>query len=760
MTELHDAADEHELIAFLTRRSFLYSIGALALAGCGAGGDSPLAAQQPAQPEQPEQPVQAALPGQQIQPAQAAQPDQPAKPEVQAAAAPAFVHPGLLHTETDFARMRANLDAEPWKSTWNLLKANSHTSLTYTARPQAVIYRGDDGVHAQNYGLLFTDAAAAYQCALRWKISGTDAYANKAIEIMNAWAAVLTAISGDTNGYLAAGLQGYQMANAAEIMRSYSGWAPADFARFQTMMRKVFYSLNHDFLIRHNGTEITHYWANWDLCNMSSMLAIGVLCDDQTIVDEAVSYFKGHAGNGASSQATYYLHPGYLGQWQETGRDQGHNTLGIALMGAFCEMAWNQGLDLYGWDNNRFLAGAEYVAKCNLIESGTAYYSVPYVTYDNVDNVNQTVLATGGQGTGRPCWALVVNHYVNRKGLAAPYSKKFADLINPEGGGGNYGPNSGGYDQLGFGSLTCARPPIAAGAPPSGLTGYLNAGKVELSWWGSAYATSYTVKRATVSGGPYTVIQSGITDLLTFTDAGVVSGNQYYVVTAITAAGETAASNQVTVAAGTTLHTWLKCDETGGTIAADASGKGHPGTLVGGGSWVAGRKANALGLNGTSGYLQLPNDLMLMVGDFTVSTWVYWDASKNWARIFDFGSGTSHFMFLTPRASNGLARFGISVNGSNGALVLDSNAALPVAQWVHVAVTLSGRVATLYVNGVAVNSMSTMFLAPFRLGSSDRNFIGRSQYDADPYFNGRIDDFRIYHGALSASEVAALAAGG
>ncbi|MEO7496381.1 MAG: LamG-like jellyroll fold domain-containing protein [Massilia sp.] len=731
LTEPHDPADESELNAFLTRRSFLYSMGALALAGCGvgseAGGDAGPAAQQPT---------------------------------LLATVAGTFSHPGLLHTEADFTRMRANLGAEPWLSTWNRLMANNHTFPAYTPHPQPVVYRGNDGVHAENYWLLYNDVAAAYLCALRWKISGTVDYADKAVAIMNGWSNVLTAIGGDTNGFLVAGIQGYEFANAAEIMRTYSGWAPADFARFQTMMRNVFYPLNHDFLIRHNGTDITHYWANWDLCNMSSLLAIGVLCDDQAIFDEAVNYFKGRAGNGASSQAIYYVHPGNLGQWQESGRDQGHTTLGISLMGAFCEMAWNQGLDLYGWDNNRFLAGAEYVAKSNLIESGTTFYTVPYVTYNNADNVNQTVFSTGSQGMVRPCWALVYNHYVNRKGLAAPYCKKFAALVAPEGGGGDYGPNSGGYDQLGFGSLTCARPPIAVGAVPSGLTGYLNAGNVELSWWGSAYATSYTVKRAAVSGGPYTVIQSGIADLLTFTDASVSGGTWYYVVTATTPAGETAASNQVAVITGTALHTWLKCDETSGATAADASGKGHPGTLVGGGSWVAGRKANALQLDGSSGHLKLPNDLMLAVGDFTVSTWVYWDASRTWARIFDFGSGTSQYMMMTPRANTGFARFSMTVNGGRGELLLDSTAALPVAQWVHVAVTLSGRVATLYVNGVVMKTISTMFHAPFRLGSTGQNFIGRSQYASDPYFNGRIDDFRIYHGALNAAAIAALAAGG
>lgn len=89
------------------------------------------------------------------------------------------------------------------------------------------------------------------------------------------------------------------------------------------------------------------------------------------------------------------------------------------------------------------------------------------------------------------------------------------DLAAPDGGGGNYGGNSGGYDQLGYQTLTCSQNPISSGAAPSGLTGVLRNGAVVLSWWGSQYATSYMVKRGNNTGGPYSVIASGIQDFNT-----------------------------------------------------------------------------------------------------------------------------------------------------------------------------------------------------------------------------------------------------
>lgn len=365
----------------------------------------------------------------------------------------AFVHPGLLHTAVAFERMQVKVaaGAEPWLSGWNKLTGNAHSALTWTANPQSIVYRGADGVHPENHPLLFNDVTAAYATALRWKVSGDEAYAKKSISIMNAWSAKLTKLAGNNDSVLAAGLYGYQFANAGEIMRTYKGWSASDFARFQRMMLNVFYKVSHIFLTRQERC-MAHYYANWDLCNMCNMLAIGVLCDDRSIYNEGINYFKYGAGNGNIKNAVYYIHDGGLGQWQESGRDQGHTMLGMALMGAFCEMAWSQGDDMFGYDDNRFLKGAEYVAKYNLQED------VPYVAYTNCLGVNQEIISSASRGNYRPVWELIYNHYVKLKGLPAPYTTFFAEKVRPEGGGGNYG-SGGGYDQLGYGTLTCTLDP-------------------------------------------------------------------------------------------------------------------------------------------------------------------------------------------------------------------------------------------------------------------------------------------------------------
>ncbi|MEU4245347.1 alginate lyase family protein [Actinoplanes sp. NPDC026619] len=374
-----------------------------------------------------------------------------------AMAAPAtFTHPGMLNAygELNRAKVRVAAGAEPWLSGRNRLVANAHASSSWTASPKATVIRGGTG---ENYGSLYNDIAAAYQNAVRWQIAGTAANGDCAVRILNAWSSTLTAVTGNADRFLAAGIYGWQFANAAELMRGYAGF---DLARFQSMMKAVFYPLNNQFLINHNDACITNYWANWDLCNMASIMAIGILCDDGAKFDQAANYFRSGAGNGSITHAVpfrYYDVDGYdLAQWQESGRDQGHTMMGMGQMGALCEMAWNQGVDLYGYDDYRFMHAAQYVAKYNLGNS------VPFTTYtwgtgQSCASSSQTVIAPGSRGQLRPVWDMLYYHYYGRLRKDVPYIRAMAEVVRPEGGGGDYGTASGGFDQLGFGTLLYAK---------------------------------------------------------------------------------------------------------------------------------------------------------------------------------------------------------------------------------------------------------------------------------------------------------------
>ncbi|MFC4598640.1 LamG-like jellyroll fold domain-containing protein [Cohnella hongkongensis] len=197
-------------------------------------------------------------------------------------------------------------------------------------------------------------------------------------------------------------------------------------------------------------------------------------------------------------------------------------------------------------------------------------------------------------------------------------------------------------------------------------------------------------------------------------------------------------------------------DETGGTAAADASGNGRTATLSGDASWAAGHAANAVTFNGTNGYGSLPSGIVSGLNDFTIATWVKVNDTSNWTRIFDFGTGTTTNMFLTPRPGGAGLRFAITTGGSGAEQRISTTAAFPTGVWKHVAVTLNGTTGTLYVDGVSVATNANMTLKPSSLGSTNQNYLGRSQYAGDAYLNGSLDDFRIYNRALGAAEIAEL----
>ena len=140
---------------------------------------------------------------------------------------------------------------------------------------------------------------------------------------------------------------------------------------------------------------------------------------------------------------------------------------------------------------------------------------------------------------------------------------------------------------------------------------------------------------------------------------------------------------------------------------------------------------------------------------WTFAAWVNntMDGS-GWQRIFDFGNGTDKYMFLTPNSGSDM-RF-VMKNGGNEEILSASKLG---TGWHHVAVTIADDVVTLYVDGTAVASSTTMQIRPIDIRPV-LNYIGHSQYKSDPVFRGYIDDIRIYNCALSAEDVIQVKDGG
>ncbi|MEW9531779.1 LamG-like jellyroll fold domain-containing protein [Microbispora sp. NPDC049125] len=178
-----------------------------------------------------------------------------------------------------------------------------------------------------------------------------------------------------------------------------------------------------------------------------------------------------------------------------------------------------------------------------------------------------------------------------------------------------------------------------------------------------------------------------------------------------------------------------------------------------GGTRVAGKLGKALALSGSNQYVNVPRGVVSGVtGDFTISAWVNPAKNSTWSRLFDFGTGTSNYMFLTVNRGTGL-RFAITTSGGGGEQQISSASTLPLNTWSLVTVTVSGTTGTLYVNGQVAGTNANLTLRPSSLGNTTQNWIGRSEYSGDPYLAAAVDDFNVYGRALTAAEVSALAGG-
>ena len=321
-----------------------------------------------------------------------------------------FRHPGVTHRQAsiDFVKEKTTSGEEPWATAWSAVLASRYADLSWRPQPRAHVERGpynNPNIGSSDFS---SDAKAAYHHALLWALTGKVAHAKKAVEILNAWSSTLESIS-NHDARLLVGMEGYGFCNSAELLKhTWDGWPKHEQATFERMLRDVFYPIIQDFYPSANG--------NWDASMLQTMLAMGVYLDDQTMFDRGVDYYLNGTGNGAVRN---YFKP--TGQCQESGRDQAHTQMGLDFLACTCEIAWNQGIDLYAAYENRLLKGFEYTAKYNL------GFDVPYEPYRSFEGrYFYDSISDDSRGRLRPMYEKVLNHYENRKGLKAEFTRQAA----------------------------------------------------------------------------------------------------------------------------------------------------------------------------------------------------------------------------------------------------------------------------------------------------------------------------------------------
>lgn len=319
-----------------------------------------------------------------------------------------FAHPGISHSQQslDFIKSKIASGEQPWTTAWSVLKESRHASLEWRPQPFQHVERGPYNRPDVGSSEFSDDARAAYVHAVCWALSENKAHAEKAAEILNAWSSTLESVS-NHDARLLVGMEGYQYCNAAELLRhTWDGWPQQEQERFEQMLRQVFYPTIKDFYPSANG--------NWDASMLQTMLAMGVFLEDQEMFERGVEYFLNGNGNGAIRN---YFKPS--GQCQESGRDQGHTQMGLNFLASTCEIAWNQGRDLYGAYENRLLKGFEYTAKYNL---GMEVAYEPFRSFEG--RYNYKSISDKSRGRFQSMYEKVLNHYENRKGIDAAFTRQ------------------------------------------------------------------------------------------------------------------------------------------------------------------------------------------------------------------------------------------------------------------------------------------------------------------------------------------------
>lgn len=169
--------------------------------------------------------------------------------------------------------------------------------------------------------------------------------------------------------------------------------------------------------------------------------------------------------------------------------------------------------------------------------------------------------------------------------------------------------------------------------------------------------------------------------------------------------------------------------------------------------YVADHKVGDKSLSLTAQFVQLPYRVADS-DELSVAMWVKWNTSTTqWQRIFDFGNDEDHYLFLTPNSGTSKMRFAIKNGGDEQ--ILDCPSKLSSYLWKHVVVTMGKDKTAIYVDGKEVASTTGITIKPSDIRPV-LNYLGRSQYTADPNISANYDDVRIFNYALSADEVKAV----
>lgn len=165
-----------------------------------------------------------------------------------------------------------------------------------------------------------------------------------------------------------------------------------------------------------------------------------------------------------------------------------------------------------------------------------------------------------------------------------------------------------------------------------------------------------------------------------------------------------------------------------------------------------------LSLDGTSeSYVTIPSEALAGLEDYTISAWIKPDTKDTTQRVFDFGTGTGRYMFLTPYYGSNHLRGAITAGSYDYEKGVSIDVDIETGKWTHLVMMQDGDVMRIYIDGTLAGETENIKLDPYEIAYTiPYCYIGKSMWSGDRFFDGTIDEFYIYDRAISEEEVSEL----
>ena len=158
--------------------------------------------------------------------------------------------------------------------------------------------------------------------------------------------------------------------------------------------------------------------------------------------------------------------------------------------------------------------------------------------------------------------------------------------------------------------------------------------------------------------------------------------------------------------------------------------------------------SSALDLN--RGYVQAPEGIYFH-GDFTITAWVVLRSVSQWARILDFGNGTTSDNILLIFCRDQSSIVEVSVYSRNVQDISTfTNESLILNKWNFVSAVVKDKTAKIYYNGTLKASGGIMIP---RNVTRVKNYIGKSNWVSNQNADGKVDELKFFNRALNETEI-------